>query len=57
MLTGDDYYVHPDHCSKFIQCTNGVAHVMDCPEGMNFNPNVRPGPVCDLPRDYPCIDD
>lgn len=51
----DDYYlVNPSDCNSFYQCSNGVPVFQPCPAGLVFNPNVRPGPVCDYPYNYQC---
>jgi len=52
---GDHYLVDPESCGHFYQCSNGVAYNMPCPAGLVFNPNVRPGPVCDWPSAYHCV--
>jgi len=51
---GDHYLVNPLDCGSFYQCSNGKAILQPCPAGLVFNPNVRPGPVCDWPWAYDC---
>lgn len=41
---------HPETCKKFLQCANGVTHVMDCGPGTAFNPVTT---VCDWPHNVP----
>ncbi|VDI25081.1 Hypothetical predicted protein, partial [Mytilus galloprovincialis] len=38
---------NPEDCSSFIQCANGVAHIMPCPLGLHWNPNIL---NCDFPE-------
>ncbi|CAG0906776.1 unnamed protein product [Cyprideis torosa] len=47
------YFEHPSDCGKFCQCDWGVAIEMDCPEGLVWNQDANPGPVCDWPRNVP----
>jgi hypothetical protein len=51
---GDVYLPDPASCNHFYQCSNGVPYRQPCPGDLVFNPNVRPGPVCDWPSDYHC---
>ena len=37
-------------CTTYIQCAHGVAHVMNCPSGLVFNP----AGYCDWPYNYNC---
>lgn len=47
---GDIYLVDPEDPGHFYQCSNGVPYRMPCPAGLAFNPNAKPGPVCDWPE-------
>ena len=42
---------HPSDCNKFYNCAHGIPHIMSCPSGLNFNPNLK---ICDWPRNYGC---
>ncbi|XP_063985117.1 uncharacterized protein LOC135166617 isoform X2 [Diachasmimorpha longicaudata] len=45
---------HPSECKKFLQCTHGIAYIMDCGPGTVFNPSIS---VCDWPYNVPgCAD-
>ncbi|XP_066143521.1 mucin-2-like isoform X2 [Euwallacea fornicatus] len=52
LVDGNDsvYFPHDD-CTKFWQCSNGVAHEHDCPAGLHFNPQLN---VCDWPEQAGC---
>ena len=45
---GDEYLLDPESAYHFYQCSNGVPIRMSCPEGIVFDPTVRPGPACDF---------
>ena len=40
------YLPYPKDCSKFCQCSNGVAYEHDCPPGLYFDDNLD---VCNYP--------
>ncbi|XP_023248280.1 uncharacterized protein LOC106641736 [Copidosoma floridanum] len=40
----------PSDCTKYVQCANGLAYVMDCGPGTAFNPSSN---VCDWPHNVP----
>ncbi|EDO34779.1 predicted protein, partial [Nematostella vectensis] len=42
---------HPSKCDMYITCSNGIAHEMPCPAGLNWNDVTK---ECDWPRDAPC---
>ncbi|XP_065089019.1 peritrophin-1-like [Ochlerotatus camptorhynchus] len=42
---------HPDVCSKYLICSNGVAYEQDCRDGLLFNPALL---VCDWPENVEC---
>ncbi|MFJ7206163.1 chitin binding peritrophin-A domain-containing protein [Streptomyces sp. NPDC098789] len=44
--TSNRLSAHPDQADRFIQCSNNVAYIMDCPEGLDFSPQQQ---VCDWP--------
>ncbi|GJQ68679.1 hypothetical protein Trydic_g17219 [Trypoxylus dichotomus] len=37
-------------CSLYYECSNGIPILMECPEGMAFNPVFD---VCDIPANVP----
>ncbi|GFY63482.1 papilin [Trichonephila inaurata madagascariensis] len=37
----DGLYPNPDNCSSFIQCSNGIEHVMPCPEDLHFDVKTK----------------
>ena len=41
----------PGDCSSFYSCSNGVAILMHCPDGLHFNAELD---VCDWPQDAGC---
>ncbi len=47
---------NPDDPCSFYSCDNGVAILMECPDGLCFNPALD---VCDFPEniggDGPCV--
>lgn len=49
--TGMHFLPHPSDCSKFIGCNYGVATVVQCAEGLHFNPDTW---WCDLPENVNC---
>ena len=49
-----EYHPNPESCNSFYQCAHGEPVLHDCPPGLVFDPNIRPGPVCVWPRDYHC---
>ncbi|XP_076269041.1 uncharacterized protein LOC143201702 isoform X2 [Rhynchophorus ferrugineus] len=44
-------YIPLDDCSKFCQCSNGVAYQHNCPANLHFNPVLN---VCDYPENANC---
>lgn len=42
-----------EECSQFIHCSNGIAYLKDCPDGLNFNAQTL---VCDWPESAKCGD-
>lgn len=47
-------HANPDDCYGFIMCDMaGIAHEMDCPAGLKFNPAIL---VCDWPNNVECED-
>jgi len=48
----DCLYPNPANCSSFIQCTAaGLAYVMPCPSGLQWNDNEK---ICDWPSQSTC---
>ncbi|XP_057655102.1 mucin-22-like isoform X2 [Diorhabda carinulata] len=47
----DSVYFSTSDCTKFCQCSNGVAYEHDCPAGLHFNSDLN---VCDWPEDAGC---
>ncbi|GJQ67849.1 SCRASP1 [Trypoxylus dichotomus] len=45
------FYPHPTSCSKFIECNRGEAHVLDCIDGLHYNPALS---WCDFPENVNC---
>ncbi|XP_012245622.1 peritrophin-1 isoform X1 [Bombus impatiens] len=43
----DIFLPNPDDCSTFYQCDRGEPLLMQCNEGLEFNPKLK---VCDWPR-------
>lgn len=52
----DGNYPNPADCGSYIACSNGVAWVMPCPDGLYFNPRAGvPGLwQCDVPKEVEC---
>nr|XP_012230502.1 PREDICTED: peritrophin-1-like [Linepithema humile] len=42
---------HPSNCKHYFVCDHGRAIVMECPEGLHFNPDKK---VCDFPASAGC---
>ncbi|XP_068083786.1 chondroitin proteoglycan 2-like [Anabrus simplex] len=42
---------HPTNCSLYLECVNGNITVMQCPPGLEFNPNLL---VCDFDWESGC---
>ena len=40
-----------ENCSTFFSCSNGVAILMHCPDGLYFNDKLD---VCDWPQNVQC---
>ena len=47
-LGPDVMFSNPADCNSYYQCSNGVAVLMRCPDGLHFNPELR---TCDVPED------
>ncbi|GFS90411.1 haemalin, partial [Nephila pilipes] len=47
----DGQYPNPSNCSTFIQCSNGIRHIMPCPKGLNYNVEKK---ECDYKCDAYC---
>ncbi|XP_049825874.1 zonadhesin [Aethina tumida] len=47
----DSVYIPLEDCTKFCQCSNGIAILHKCPEGLHFNPVLN---VCDWSQDAGC---
>ncbi|XP_025832634.1 chitin-binding domain protein cbd-1 [Agrilus planipennis] len=45
------YLPHKSDCSRFYQCSNGVAVEQRCPSGLLFNKKLQ---VCDYPKNVQC---
>jgi hypothetical protein len=44
----DGLFPHPTDVTKYVECSNNVATVHTCPNGLNWNRN---GQYCDWPAD------
>ncbi|KAJ3664247.1 hypothetical protein Zmor_008431 [Zophobas morio] len=44
-------FVYPGDCTKYLECVYGEKVVMDCPDGLWFNPTLL---VCDYPYHSGC---
>lgn len=42
---------NPEDCSSYFSCSNGVAILLRCPDGLHFNPELD---VCDWPNPDRC---
>ncbi|CAG9813175.1 unnamed protein product [Phaedon cochleariae] len=49
----DSIYGPLEDCTKFCQCSNGIAHVHNCSSGLHFNPVLN---ICDYPDRAGCYD-
>jgi hypothetical protein len=47
---GDTFLPDPDDPATFYQCVDGIPMRQRCPEGMVFDPAIKPGPVCVHPQ-------
>lgn len=47
----DGCFPKPGNCEQFIVCSNGIAHIMNCPSGLYFNPTTL---VCDYESIVDC---
>ncbi|RZC39266.1 CBM 14 domain containing protein, partial [Asbolus verrucosus] len=45
------YFPDPTDCSRFYECSNGVAYLFDCPAGLDFDPKLN---VCNYPEQAGC---
>ncbi|XP_070001333.1 chondroitin proteoglycan 2-like [Penaeus vannamei] len=50
---GKGLYPHPRKCSEYVSCDNSVAHVLQCPAGLHYNPTSK---NCDWPQNGACSD-
>ncbi|XP_050711762.1 astacin-like metalloprotease toxin 5 [Eriocheir sinensis] len=48
---GSLLFRYPGDCSRFIQCSNAQAYIMDCPQGLHFNNKKQ---ICDYPDQAEC---
>lgn len=48
----DKLLPYPGHADKFIQCSNGIPYVMNCPEGLEFNYALQ---ICDWPENVGAV--
>ncbi|XP_056641952.1 probable chitinase 10 [Diorhabda sublineata] len=46
------YFPYPYDCSKYYECSNGKAMLMDCPPGEVWNNEVQ---TCDWPYNTDCV--
>ncbi|GJQ81033.1 hypothetical protein Trydic_g21842, partial [Trypoxylus dichotomus] len=51
--TGQYFLPHPYVCAQFIECNNGESSIIDCIDGLHFNPAVG---WCDFPENVGCVD-
>lgn len=42
---------YPEDCTKFYQCSEGTAYVVDCPAGLHFSPVLL---ICTYPENAQC---
>ncbi|GIX70893.1 chondroitin proteoglycan 2 [Caerostris extrusa] len=42
-------FPYPGNCKKFIHCVDSVAHIMDCEDGLEFDPEIQ---TCANPKGY-----
>lgn len=47
----DGYFPHENDCSKFYQCSGGMAIEMECAPGLEFNATMQ---ACDWPASAGC---
>ncbi|XP_064214349.1 uncharacterized protein LOC655370 isoform X2 [Tribolium castaneum] len=47
----DGIHPHPNDCSKFLNCANGITYIQDCSPGTLFNPLLK---ICDFPYNVRC---
>ncbi|XP_063861437.1 mucin-2-like [Scylla paramamosain] len=45
------FFAHPTNCDSYVKCSHGVVTIKQCPEGLDFNPEMR---RCDYPRLAQC---
>ncbi|GJQ81031.1 hypothetical protein Trydic_g21841 [Trypoxylus dichotomus] len=51
--SGQHFFPHPYRCSQFITCDNGEYRIVDCIEGLHFNPTFG---WCDSPEAVGCAE-
>lgn len=51
--SNQQFFPHPYKCAQFIECNNGEYRVVDCIDGLHFNPSVQ---FCDFPDNVNCVD-
>lgn len=47
------FFPYPDNCAEFYHCSEGVAYLKTCPQGLLFNINLD---SCDHPGNVDCGD-
>lgn len=45
------YFPNEDNCASFYQCSEGKAHLVECPAGLHFSAVHK---VCEYPCDAKC---
>ena len=45
------FFPHPEECCVFYGCLNGVAYLMQCPEGLHYCPMLN---ICTWPEFAEC---
>ncbi|XP_045452752.1 protein obstructor-E-like [Melitaea cinxia] len=49
------YLVVEGKCDSYIECRDYQPNEMDCPDGLNYNPEAKwPNYACSYPQDVPC---
>ncbi|GFY52285.1 chondroitin proteoglycan 2, partial [Trichonephila inaurata madagascariensis] len=42
-------FSYPGYCKKFVHCIDSVAHIQDCEDSLEFDPEIR---TCTNPKGY-----